>query len=60
MRNNVHLPTISSQGGEKKIRRCKICYIKGIRKEGLFYCPMCPDKPCLCLDKYFAEYHNYT
>lgn len=61
MGNNVHLPAISGQGGEKKTRkRCKICYAKGVRKEGLFYCPMCPDKPGLCLDKCFAEYHNYT
>lgn len=34
MGNNVHLPAISGQGGEKKIRkRYKICYTKNMRKE---------------------------
>lgn len=50
------IPPTASQFAPKK--RCRVCYAKKVRKEVRFCCSACPDRPGLCLDPCFYEYHE--
>ncbi|XP_054256976.1 piggyBac transposable element-derived protein 4-like [Macrosteles quadrilineatus] len=55
-----HLPTKNPVGRNNKTlrRRCVICYTKGIRKDSVYQCEGCAEKPALCLGDCFKEYHG--
>lgn len=49
-----------AEGSKRKtvFHRCKFCYkIKKIRKETSFRCKTCPNKPSLCVEPCFEQYH---
>ena len=55
--NRIHMPMILG----RKVRKnyCVVCYRKQKMKISRFICSNCPDKPGLCMDKCFREYHYY-
>lgn len=55
-----HLPTKceSATSGRKLRKRCRNCSKRGIRKDTMYYCQMCPDLPGLCLETCFKDYHT--
>lgn len=57
---NTHFPKKVDKNVKKRYlyKRCKICYDKGIHKVTMFFCPLCKNKPGLCLDNCFEEFHK--
>lgn len=57
---NTHFPKKVNKNVKKRYlyKRCKICYDKGIHKVTMFFCPLCKNKPGLCLDNCFEEFHK--
>jgi len=58
--NETHLPKKVEKNDKKKYKykRCQICSGKGIRKDTIYYCMECNEKPGLCLESCFEEYHK--
>uniref|UniRef100_A0A1B6ML80 PiggyBac transposable element-derived protein domain-containing protein n=1 Tax=Graphocephala atropunctata TaxID=36148 RepID=A0A1B6ML80_9HEMI len=54
-----HLPTkvALNDKGIRARKKCKLCSRNGVRKDTTFECRACPDRPALCLQQCFAEYH---
>lgn len=50
--------TESEKGKTVARRRCIVCYKNSIRKETTYHCPACPEKPALCTEPCFSEYHR--
>lgn len=58
---DIHVPEAlpKNDNGKTKRKDCRYCLEScQIRKATLFYCPLCPKKPGLCL-KCFRSYHRY-
>ncbi|KAG8226111.1 hypothetical protein J437_LFUL006741, partial [Ladona fulva] len=55
-----HFPDFLSQvvSNRRMQKRCRVCYLKGVRKNVTTYCPNCPDEPGLCLRPCFIDYHK--
>lgn len=56
-----HFPikiTAKNSVGRVIRKRCKMCHQKKIRKESLYHCEICPDKPGLCITECFVDYHR--
>lgn len=55
-----HLPKKNALGrrnNKTSRRRCFVCSSQGVRKETMYHCEGCPDKPALCLEDCFKKYH---
>ncbi|XP_064601226.1 piggyBac transposable element-derived protein 4-like [Liolophura sinensis] len=50
-----HLPTTEKK--ERPTKRCRICSMQGLRRETLYVCAECPDKPALCVEPCFRQHH---
>lgn len=55
-----HLPVKNNVGRNNKTlrRRCVVCYSTGVRKDSIYKCDGCPEKPALCLGECFKQYHS--
>ena len=56
-----HIPTkipLKNAKGETK-RRCKVCATKNIRRDTVYECTKCVDRPGLCIGECFALYHYF-
>ncbi|RDD38522.1 PiggyBac transposable element-derived protein 4 [Trichoplax sp. H2] len=55
----MHFPQkLKSRGHQKDSRlRCSMCYHKGRRRMVTTTCKTCPNRPGLCIDPCFEEYH---
>ncbi|XP_064598479.1 piggyBac transposable element-derived protein 4-like [Liolophura sinensis] len=42
---------------ERPTKPCHQCTKNGRRRETRYICPVCPEKPALCVDPYFKVYH---
>ena len=42
---------------ERPFKPCRVCTKNKKRKETRYFCGVCPEKPALCIDKCFKEYH---
>ncbi|KAK2144623.1 hypothetical protein LSH36_742g01054 [Paralvinella palmiformis] len=51
-------PIPSTPAREKPTKRCRICYMKGRRKEVRHYCVGCLAQPGLCLGECFRLFHT--
>lgn len=60
--NISHLPELcptNKEGSRINRRRCQICWKKeNVRKDSIYYCPLCPNQPGLCLTPCFRVYHT--
>ena len=43
---------------ERPYRRCRLCLIRGLRRETRQFCNVCPSKPALCKSGCFEDYHT--
>lgn len=59
----IHLPQLCprSEGSNRvKKRKCQACKEnENARKDSIYYCPLCPNQPGLCLDPCFRMFHKY-
>ncbi|XP_044141537.1 piggyBac transposable element-derived protein 4-like [Bufo gargarizans] len=55
-----HFPSEISPTAKKSkpLKRCRVCYKNGIRKETSYQCETCPSKPGLCMKRCFKIYHT--
>ncbi|XP_025423083.1 piggyBac transposable element-derived protein 4-like [Sipha flava] len=55
-----HFPKTHDVGksGRPNRKRCHLCYSKGIRKDTTYFCPSCPEKPSLCHQPCFKNFHK--
>lgn len=57
-----HLPELCPKGeggGRVKRRRCQVCWdTKKERKDSIYFCPLCPSQPGLCLSPCFRVFHT--
>ena len=55
-----HCPTLIPCTPKKKkpVRRCRVCYAEGKRKEVRYHCPKCPGSPGLHVEECFRIYHQ--
>lgn len=58
--NANHLPSKCevAESGRKLRKRCRWCSQRGIRKDSQYYCAKCPEKPGLCLELCFEQFHE--
>jgi len=60
MLDGVHRPLLIGptpmQTSPKK--RCRVCYAAKKRREVRYCCGMCPERPGLCLEPCFMEFHR--
>lgn len=57
----THIPTkiqAKNAKGETKRKKCRYCTTKKIRKDTIYECQICPDRPGLCLERCFAAHHE--
>lgn len=59
----THLPELcpkpEGENTRVKRRRCVVCWEqKKLRKDSIYYCPLCPNQPGLCLTPCFRQYHS--
>lgn len=47
-----------SRPTDKKRKKCRVCYPKGLDKKTIFVCSTCPDKPGLCAVPCFGIFHQ--
>ncbi|XP_050516259.1 piggyBac transposable element-derived protein 4-like [Diabrotica virgifera virgifera] len=55
-----HTPSkieLHNEHGKTLRKKCRTCNKNKIRKDTIYHCQECPDKPGLCLGKCFREYH---
>lgn len=38
--------------------RCRVCSSRGLRRESVYICPICPSKPGLCMKECFKLWHT--
>lgn len=60
-KNPEHLPSKipnSNEQGKTLRKRCRICTKKKIRKDSIYHCAVCPEKPGLCLGECFRRFHQ--
>ncbi|KAM3940653.1 LOW QUALITY PROTEIN: piggyBac transposable element-derived protein 4-like [Leptodactylus fuscus] len=50
------VPQTSKKGKNQK--RCRVCAKRGIRKDTIYQCDTCPEKPGLCMKECFRIYHT--
>ncbi|KAM3936742.1 piggyBac transposable element-derived protein 4-like [Leptodactylus fuscus] len=50
------VPQTAKKGKTQK--RCRVCYKRGIRRDTIYQCDTCPDKPGLCMKECFRLYHT--
>lgn len=56
-----HLPSkinTSNEQGKTLRKKCRNCSKKKIRKDTIYHCLRCSEKPGLCLGRCFQEYHK--
>lgn len=58
--NERHFPIIYEIGknGRTLRKMCQLCYAKKSRKDTAYYCEICPEKPSLCQQPCFKNYHS--
>lgn len=59
----THLPELRPKGeGDNtrtKRRRCIVCWEeRKVRKDSIYYCPLCPSQPGLCLTPCYRVFHS--
>ncbi|ESO85536.1 hypothetical protein LOTGIDRAFT_155021 [Lottia gigantea] len=47
-----------SEKKQRPTKPCRICSQNKQRHESRYFCPVCREKPALCVDKCFRQYHN--
>lgn len=60
-RSAQHFPINCQRGPQGKIlrKKCRACKSRGIRKDTCYQCNACPEKPGLCLEPCFRDFHKY-
>lgn len=61
VRNIGHVPVkigLVNEQGRTLRKKCRTCTKKKIRKDTLYHCAACAEKPGLCLGECFVEYHK--
>lgn len=60
-KEGIHLPAIIEKHDKGRIprKKCLVCKDKQIRKDVIYYCEECEEKPGLCLNPCFREHHKY-
>lgn len=54
-----HCPKGEGVNTRIKRRRCQVCWeVTKIRKDSIYFCPLCPNQPGLCLSPCFREFHS--
>ena len=48
----------STTGKKNPLKRCRVCFSNGIRRESRYICDSCPDKPGLCLGDCFNKFKH--
>lgn len=47
----------NNKGGRKR-KLCRVCNKRGKRKQTIYVCTACPDKPGLCPEECFVTFHT--
>lgn len=42
---------------QRPTRACRVCTSKNVRRETRYLCPVCEEKPALCVENCFKDYH---
>lgn len=56
-----HYPTKvegKNKSGKTMRKKCKVCYQNKIRRDTVYCCNSCPEKPGLCIDGCFEKFHK--
>lgn len=49
-----------TQKKQKPTKPCRVCTKEKKRKETVYYCPVCPEKPALCVENCFKIFHSFV
>ncbi|KAJ2954434.1 hypothetical protein O0L34_g2704 [Tuta absoluta] len=48
-----------TQKKQKPTKPCRVCTKEKKRRETIYYCPVCPEKPALCVENCFKLFHSF-